>query len=94
MHGHSFKRKVRIQNPQGFHLRPVTAFVEMARDFQSDVSISKDNHRVDGKGSPIELLLLEAPQGTELELETTGPDAPEALHALGDLLERPTFSDE
>jgi phosphocarrier protein HPr len=79
------RRKVRIANPQGFHLRPLTAFVQAALRFQSSVHVSRQDQRVNGK-SALELMLLAAEQGTELELEVDGSDAAQALQVLGEIL--------
>lgn len=92
MHGDTLQHRVRIRNPQGFHMRPITAFAEMARRYQSTVTVTKEDRKVDGK-SPLELLFLAAPQGAELVLETSGPDAREALAALVELLETITFDE-
>jgi phosphocarrier protein HPr len=88
MNGETLRQKVRIANLQGMHIRPASAFVELARRFQSSVFVTKDRQRVDGKNSPLELLLLGALQGTELELEVSGPDAREAMKALVEFLEQ------
>jgi phosphotransferase system HPr (HPr) family protein len=88
MNGATLRRNVVISNPQGFHMRPLTAFVELARKFQSAVFVCKDDQRRDGK-SPLELMTLGADQGTELVLEVTGSDAPTALDALAELLAKP-----
>ncbi len=79
------RRTVTITNAQGLHMRPITAFVELAGKFQSAVAVLKGNERFNGK-SPISLLGLGAEQGTELVLEVTGPDADAALDALANLL--------
>jgi phosphotransferase system HPr (HPr) family protein len=81
-----WKRAVTITNPQGFHMRPMRAFVELASQFQCGVRVRRDNQEaVDGK-SIMSLLLLGAEQGTELTVEVEGPDGPAALDALVDLL--------
>jgi len=72
---------VRLNNPNGLHLRPITAFVEMARRFQSSVKVTHDGRSVDGR-HPLELMLLGAECGSDLILEVDGPDAPAALDAL------------
>lgn len=86
MSGETLARRVVVTNPQGFHMRPATAFAQQAAKFQSTVTVRKDDQRINGK-SPLELMLLAAEQGTELVLEATGPDAPAALDALAALLE-------
>ncbi len=82
------QRKVTITNPHGFHVRPATAFVERAKQFQCEVTLIKGEQRVDGR-RPFELLLLSAEPGTELVLEVSGSDAAEALEALAEVLEAP-----
>jgi phosphocarrier protein len=92
MNGEPLRRKVVIMDPQGLHLRPMTTFVQLAMRYQSTVIICKEAQRVSGK-SALELMLLAAVQGTELILEVDGPDAAEAIEALGNLLET-TASEE
>lgn len=93
MHMQTFQQTVRIANPQGLHLRPITAFAKLAQQFQAAVTLSKDGRKVDGK-SPLEMLLLAAPQGSEVVVEACGPDAREAVAALADLLAAGTFEDD
>jgi len=79
-------RTVTIANPQGLHARPVMQFVDLAGQFQSRILVRKGNFAVDGK-NPMEMMLLEASQGTELTLEANGPDATQAIEALAQLIE-------
>src|SRR5262249_27930359 len=78
MNGTTIEHKLTITNPQGFHLRPMAAFAEVANRFQSQVTVSKDEKHVNGK-SPLELMFLAAEQGSELTIAVSGPDAAEAL---------------
>lgn len=89
MIGPSLRRNVRITNPQGFHLRPKAAFAQMASKFKSAVTVHWEGLSSNGK-SIFELMLVAAPQGSELVLEALGPDAPDALEALSALLLTPT----
>jgi phosphotransferase system HPr (HPr) family protein len=93
MNGETIQRKVQVTDPQGFHMRPASAFAQLAMKFQSDVSVSKDGQRVNGK-SPLELMFLGAEEGSELLLEAAGPDAREALDALAQFLAAPPPGDE
>jgi phosphocarrier protein len=85
MNGETFQCQVTVNNPQGLHMRPLTAFAELAGKFQSTVTVIKEGQRINGK-SPLELLCLAAEYGTLLTLEATGPDARAALDALVELL--------
>ncbi len=90
MNGEPLRRQVRITNPQGFHMRPATAFARLAGQFQSSVWLSAGDKRVNGK-SPLELMVLGAEQGTEVTLEVNGEDAPEALEILAEHLGAPNL---
>ena len=78
-------RKVVISNPQGLHARPAYLFAEMASKYDCKVEIVKDGERVDGT-SILEIITLGASQGTELSIETSGPEADPALRALAQLV--------
>ena len=82
-----FTREVEIVNPQGLHARPVMQFVDVASQFQSVVTVTKGDQIVDGK-SPMDMIVLEATQGTGLTLTATGADAADAIEALTDLINR------
>jgi phosphocarrier protein HPr len=81
-------RTVRVSNPQGLHLRPCSAIVEVVRRHRADVQVQKGGQSVDA-ASLLDLLSLAAPSGTVLVLSATGIEADEALDALASL-----FSDE
>jgi phosphocarrier protein HPr len=89
MNGETLRRKVTITNPQGLHIRPASAFAQLAARFQSSVTVWKETQGVNGR-SPLELLLLAALPGTELILEVSGEDARAALDALAELLAAPS----
>src|SRR6516165_11482415 len=88
MNGVPLQHKVVITNPQGFHMRPMAAFAQLASRFESSVKVSREGQSVNGK-SILDLMLLAAAQGTELTLEVAGPDGREALDALVKLLKTP-----
>ncbi len=79
-------RIVTIPSDQGLHARPVMRFVDLAKQFQSRILVQKMNARVDGK-NPMEMMLLEASKGTQLELLADGEDADGAVGALAALVE-------
>src|SRR5262245_8180003 len=85
MTGEPLQRLIVITNPQGLHMRPITAFVELAVTYQSDVCVIKGDERFNGK-SPLSLLGLGAEKGTELTLEVVGPDQDVAIEALATFL--------
>jgi phosphocarrier protein HPr len=93
MNGPPLLQKVVITNPQGFHMRPMAAFAQLASRFDSSVKVSREGQSVNGK-SILDLMLLAAAQGTELTLEVAGPDAAAALDALVQLLKTPPTEED
>jgi len=75
-------------------MRPITAFVEVATRFQSNIQLGKSGTPLVNGKSAIALLGLGAEQGTELILEISGPDAADALKALSEVLQRTSFEEE
>lgn len=88
MNGEPLRRKVVLANPNGLHMRPITAFVGLADRFASNVVVHHAGKAANGK-SIWDLLLLAAECGSELTLEADGADAPQALDALAALLATP-----
>ena len=85
--GETLTREVVVANSQGLHARPADMLAREARRWQSRIELVADAQRVDGK-SILEVLTLAAEAGTRLVVEATGPDAREALEAIGVLFER------
>lgn len=79
------RQAVRIVNPQGLHMRPAAAFAQAAKQHTCLVHVRFGERRVDGK-SFMDLLLLAAEPGSELEIEVSGPGAADALPALARIL--------
>jgi phosphotransferase system HPr (HPr) family protein len=81
------------------HARPVMRFVDVASRFGADVwvsNVSRGGRRLNGK-SAMELMLLEATQGTLLRIEAEGVDSPAAVETLARLVlggfQPPTHTD-
>ncbi len=79
--------KVTIANRLGLHARPAMIFVEVASRFDTDISIRRtdQSEQVDGK-SIMQLMMLAATQGTELEIVAQGPEAQIAIDELVQLV--------
>lgn len=78
---------MKIVNRLGLHARPAMAFVDTANQFTSHITVRKDEQAVDGK-SIMQMMMLAATCGTELEVEAVGPDADQALAELQRLIDR------
>ncbi|MFM7207621.1 MAG: HPr family phosphocarrier protein [Gemmatimonadota bacterium] len=79
-------REVVVVNAAGLHARPADLLAREARKWRSRIELVNDDQRADGT-SILELLTLAAEAGTRLVVEATGPDAREALEAIGGLFE-------
>jgi phosphocarrier protein len=90
-------RRVVVVNKRGLHARAAARFVKVAERFGAEVTVSVVD---DGEGgcrqrdaavsarSIMGLMMLAASPGTQLDLTATGPDAPIALAALVELVDR------
>ncbi len=78
-------RTVVVTNSAGFHLRAATLFVNLARQFDSQIEVVKDAQHADGKSTPLQLTALGAWEGDQLLLEAVGEDAARAVDALVEL---------
>ena len=82
-------RDVVVSNQRGLHARPAMQFVDVANGFQSQVIVSRDGPEpieVDGK-SVMQMITLEAVQGTVLHVKAEGADAQQAVDKLAELFE-------
>ncbi len=78
-------KKIKIQSPDGLHMQPANEFIKLAKNFKSEIFISKDGKKVNGK-SLLNILALAAGIGNELEIIADGSDANEAVDALVNLI--------
>jgi len=74
-----------IQNRLGLHARAAALLVQTIAPFDADVFVSKDGETVNGK-SIMGLMMLAAGKGSSIDVETRGPAAEEALHAIEKLV--------
>ncbi len=81
-----------VNIPQGIHARPANLIVRRLQAFQAKIEFVKDNQRVDGK-SILDLLTLAAEQGTQLEMQASGPDAQAAVAAIAEVFDN-NFEEE
>ena len=79
--------KLHIINPLGLHARAASKLVDVAKNFASDVKVvNAGGIEADAKRI-MNLLLLGAPVGSEVELFVQGEDENEALAALTELID-------
>lgn len=88
------RARVTMGYERGMHARPALLLAQRAREFQADIALvlvscpveisTPAGTRADAK-SMLDLMFLQAPCGSELEVEAQGPDAEAAVEAIGDL---------
>ena len=83
---------VEIKNADGLHMRPAMQFVDVANQFQCDITVSNSENSVDGK-SIMQMSMLAATYGTKLKIKAEGVDAQKALDALRELVEEKKFDE-
>ncbi len=79
------EKKITIRSKQGLHARPAALFVQIANKFNSEITISKGRHKVNGK-SIMGIMMLEAGIGSKITMVASGDDAEAATKELETLL--------
>jgi phosphocarrier protein HPr len=74
-------RTVKVANKLGLHARPAAMLVTVAARYESEVFLTKDSLRVNGK-SIMGVMMLAAEKGSELTIEVNGPDEEKALEEI------------
>src|SRR5690606_4947905 len=77
---------VTIRNRKGLHARASAKFVKLAESFNANFPVTRDGNTVGGT-SIMGLMMLAAGPGATLCLRAEGPEGPEAIDALVDLVE-------
>ncbi len=80
------EREFIVGSPLGMHARPAGRFVALVSEFESEVSVGKNDEWVNG-ASVLSILSLAASQGTALRIRAEGADAERAVCELGVLVE-------
>ena len=79
------KKELVIKNRTGLHARPAALFVQVANKFESDITIVKEDQKVNGK-SIMGILMLAAEKGARIEIVAEGDDAEKAAEELSEIL--------
>ncbi|MDX1292231.1 MAG: HPr family phosphocarrier protein [Hyphomonas sp.] len=78
-------QRVAIINRKGLHARASARLSRLAGEFQSRIIVSHDGETADAR-SIMDLMMLVAHMGCEVELHAEGPDAAEAVTAIASLI--------
>ena len=75
------KETVDVINALGLHLRASSKLSQLATRYPCEVWLTRNNKRINAK-SVLGVTMLAAGKGTQVEIETVGEQADEALAAL------------
>jgi phosphocarrier protein HPr len=75
-----------IRNIKGLHARASAKFVKCAENYNAVITVHRDGQSVGGT-SIMGLMMLAAGPGSTLHITAEGPQGPEALQALVELVE-------
>jgi len=84
--------EVEIKNADGLHMRPAMQFVDIANQFECNITVSNSENSVDGK-SIMQMSMLAATHGTKLKIKAEGADSQQAVNALQELVEKKHFDE-
>jgi phosphocarrier protein len=86
------ERNIEVINRLGLHARASARLTQLASTYRSEVWITRNGRRVNGK-SIMGVMMLAAGQGSLVRVETLGEDAEIALNAI-DTLFRNRFGED
>ena len=78
-------REVQIVNKKGLHARASAKFVQMAEQFDAQITVTRHGETVGGT-SIMGLMMLAASPGTTIRIVCSGNDAAAAMEALAGLV--------
>lgn len=79
------KQTYTIINKLGLHARAAAKFVTTASMFNATIMVSRDGSEVNGK-SIMGVMMLAAAKGSQITVRAEGDDAPDAITAIGSLI--------
>ena len=82
----SISSSLTITNKRGLHARASAKFVKLAESFDADIRVSREGETVPAN-SIMGLMMLGASIGMQIEVSATGPQAAEAVQAIGALVD-------
>lgn len=77
--------RLEIINIKGLHARASAKLAELVESYDATATVSKDGESTSGD-SIMGLLMLAAPVGSFIDVETNGPQAKELAAAIADLV--------
>ena len=79
------ERETTVGPEAGLHARPAAQFVKKAKQFSSEIVVSKGDKEANAKSS-LKIMTLGARKGDTIVIRAEGDDAQEAVDALTELI--------
>ena len=70
---------------EGLYARPAAEFVKKSKQFDAEITVTKDDQEANAKSS-LKIMTLGAKKGDEIVIRAEGDDAEEAVEALVELI--------
>jgi phosphocarrier protein HPr len=80
------QQEIQIINKLGLHARASAKLTQLASQFQSEVWLTRNQRRINGK-SIMGVMMLAAGKGSTVQLEVNGPDEENCVAALTKLIQ-------
>ncbi|MBI5461988.1 MAG: HPr family phosphocarrier protein [Gammaproteobacteria bacterium] len=80
------QKDIIIVNKLGLHARAAAKFVTLASQFESNIEVARNQHKVNGK-SIMGVMMLAASKGSTLTISADGPDEENALQQIETLIQ-------
>jgi phosphocarrier protein HPr len=84
--GDSASDRFTIVNARGLHARAATKLVQLAGKYSSEITVAGPDGEAANAKSVMGVLLLCGGVGTVIEVRARGPDAAQAVIAIGELI--------
>ena len=79
------EKTIAVQNEEGLHTRPANQLVRLVKQYQSEVTITKNGKEAPGSRL-LKIMKLGVVRGDELLVRCEGPDEETVLSLIEDLL--------
>lgn len=81
------KKVVTVKHKFGIHARPAAKIVSLCNNFDADIEIIKEGEPAANGKNILDIMMLAAACGVNLEIRADGHDAEDAISQLGAMME-------
>lgn len=88
------KKMVTVKHKFGIHARPAAKIVSLCNTFDSDIEIIKEGEPAANGKNILDIMMLAAACGSDLEIRAEGSDEGAAIEQLASMMESDFETDE